>query len=170
MSENMPVTVEIWPVAADELGIWLVSGGDAWRTAPVPSDSGPHFEAQLELFGHGISRHAVTLMHSTSWRADGPRLILTYMVVIRADDLVRGMWRDALPVTAQAAEMVGPARVHAAAAAPEPSYWHVLMHGLRHLKFLTETDDTAQAALGEVWARHLAPFAPALAGMYRGAA
>ena len=35
MGELMTVTVEVWPVSADEAGIWLVSGGDAWRFGPV---------------------------------------------------------------------------------------------------------------------------------------
>jgi len=166
MAENMPVIGEAWPVAADEAGIWLVSGDRAWRTMPVPSDSGPHFEIELELFAHGIGRDTVTMMHSTSWRADGPLLIVTYMVVLRADDYVRSMWRDARPVTVAAADTVGPARPHAAADAPEPSEWHVLMHGLRHLNFLITTDATTRRALGGWWRRHLAALEPALAVMY----
>ena len=31
MMEPMTTRVEVWPVAADELGIWLISGDDAWR-------------------------------------------------------------------------------------------------------------------------------------------
>ena len=29
MLEKMGITVEVWPLAADEAGIWLISGGDA---------------------------------------------------------------------------------------------------------------------------------------------
>jgi hypothetical protein len=29
--EPMTVHVEVWPVAADEIGLWLVSGDDCWR-------------------------------------------------------------------------------------------------------------------------------------------
>jgi hypothetical protein len=166
MAENMPIVAEGWVVAADRVGLWLVSGGDAWRTAPVPSDSGPHAELELELSAHGIDLDRVALMHSTSWRADGPHLIVTYMVVVTPDDLVRGIWRDARPITAEAADEVGTPRTHAADEPPEPSDFHVLMHGLRHLKFLTENDGTAAAALGGLWREHLGPFGPALAGMY----
>ena len=167
MTENMPVIAEVWPVTADPLGIWLISGDDAWRTAPVPSDSGPHFELDLELFGRGL-RDRVTLMHSTSWRADGPHLIVTYMAVIAADDFVRGTWPGALPVTARLLDVVGRPPGHAATSAPEPRYIDVLTHGLRHLRFLLDYDATACAALGELWRRHLARLTPALAGMYSG--
>ena len=39
MSEPMGVRVELWMLAADGTGIWLVSGGDAWRTARIDADS-----------------------------------------------------------------------------------------------------------------------------------
>jgi hypothetical protein len=165
MAGDMTVLVEGWTVAADAAGIWLI-GGDALRTAHVPADSGPHFELELELSAYGISRDRVTLMHSTSWRADGPHLIVTYMVVVRPDGLVLDSWRYAVPVTARAADAVGRPRTHAADEPPEPSDFHVLMHGLRHLKYLLGHDATAAAALGEPWRRHLDQFEPALAQMY----
>jgi hypothetical protein len=166
MAENMPVIVEGWVVAADRAGLWLVSGDDAWRTAPVPSDSGPHFELELELGLHYIHDDQVLLMHSTSWRADEACLIVTYMVVVEPGDLVRAIWPDARPITVQAADEVGKPRTHAPDEPPEPSDWHVLMHGLRHLKYLLEHDATNAAALGGLWREHLEPFEPALAGMY----
>ena len=147
-------------------GLWLVSGDDAWRTAPVPSDSGPHFELEMELALHHIHDDQVLLMHSTSWRADGPCLIVTYMVVVDPGDLVRGIWPDARPITVQAADEVGMPQTHAPDEPPEPSDFHVLMHGLRHLKYLIEHDGTAAVALGGLWSEHLGPFEPALAGMY----
>jgi len=105
-------------------------------------------------------------MHSTSWRADGPCLIVTYMVVVDPGDLVRGIWPDARPITVQAADEVGMPQTHAPDEPPEPSDFHVLMHGLRHLKYLIEHDGTAAVALGGLWSEHLGPFEPALAGMY----
>jgi hypothetical protein len=166
MANDMPVIAEGWVVAADRVGLWLVSGSGAWRTAPVPSDSGPHFELEMELFGHGITRDQVALMHSTSWRADGPHLIVTYMVVVNADDLVRGIWRDAMPITVKAADRVGRPRTHAPADPPEPSDFHVLMHGLRHLRYLLDHSATEAAAMGGLWRQHLEPFEPAMAQMY----
>lgn len=165
MTENMTVIPEVWPVAADRVGIWLISGDDAWRTAAVPADSEPHFELELELFAHGL-RDQVALMHSTSWRVDGPHLIVTYMAVIRADDLVKGIWPGARPITAALADAVGKPPAHAPTEAPAPRYIDVLNHGLRHLRFLLDHDDSNSAALGDLWRRHLEPLKPALARMY----
>lgn len=165
MAENMAVIPEVWPVAADRLGIWLISGGGAWRTAPVASDSEPHFELELEMVARGV-RDRMVMMHSTSWRVDGPHLIVTYMAVMRADDLVPGIWPVSLPVTLAAAEKVGKPEPHAPTEAPAPSDFHVLMHGLRHLRFLMDTDAVNSAAMGELMRCHLEPLRPALAGLY----
>jgi hypothetical protein len=172
MTENKPHIAEIWPLAVDDLGIWLISGRDAWRTAPVPSGSGADFEAKLELFAYGIGRQHVPWMHSTSWRDELPRLIVTYAAWVRPAglDLVRGTWRNAMPLTAEAAAAVGPALPHAPAQPPEPTYWHVLMHALRHMKWLSDpaNDATSAATLASDarWARHLTPFQPELARMF----
>ena len=68
MMEPMTTRVEVWPVAADELGIWLISGDDAWRPdLPVMADNEPHFDVELELASHH-AKDSTTLLHSTSWR------------------------------------------------------------------------------------------------------
>ena len=93
MSEPMTVRPEIWPVAADTAGIWLVSGDDAWRPAlPVAADSEPHADVELELSRHGALEDAA-LLHSTSWRVDGPSIVLTYVTVIRCAGLVLDRYR-----------------------------------------------------------------------------
>jgi hypothetical protein len=172
MTEHKPHIAEIWPLAVDDLGIWLISGRDAWRTGPVPSGSGADFEAKLELFAYGISVGDLPWMHSTSWRDELPRMIVTYAAWVQApgSDLVRGAWRNAMPVTAEAAAAVGPAPPHHPAQPPEPTYWHVLMHGLRHMKYLSDpandVDSAAVLATDDRWARHLAPFEPELARMF----
>ena len=114
MTENMAVIPEVWPVAADRAGIWLISGMTPWYMAPVPADSEPHFEIELDLMARGI-RDRVALMHSTSWRVDYRLggLVATYMVVMEADDLVPGIWPGAVPVTLAAMEVVGKPLPHA---------------------------------------------------------
>lgn len=165
MTENMAVIPEVWPIAADRAGIWLISGDDAWRTAAVPADSEPHFELEMELRSHGI-RDQLAMMHSTSWRVDGPHLIVTYMAVVTADDLARGIWPNARPITEALANAVGKPPAHTPTEAPAPRYIDVLVHGLRHLRFLMDTDSSNAAAMGEQMRRHLEPLRPALAGMY----
>jgi hypothetical protein len=166
MAENMAVIPEVWAIAADRLGIWLVQDSP-WYAAPVPADSEAHFEIELELTARGI-RDRVALMHSTSWRTDYRLggMVVTYMVVVRADDLVRGIWAKAKPVTLAAMEMVGKPEPHAPDEAPSPSAFHVLMHGLRHLRFLMDTDPRSAEAMGELMRQHLEPLRPAIAAMY----
>ena len=165
MAENMPMIPEVWPVAADRVSIWLADG--PWYMAPVPADSEPHFEIELDLMARGI-RDRVTLLHSTSWRVDYRLggLVTTYMAVLQADDLVKGIWPDARPITLAAMEKVAKPIPHAPDEAPSPSHFHVLMHGLRHLRFLEMYDPANAVALGEQMRRHLEPLTPALAGMY----
>lgn len=165
MAENMPIIPEAWPVAADRLGIWLASGDDAWRTAAVASDSEPHFELELELTVRGV-RDRLMVMHSTSWRIDGPRMIVTYMAVLRAGDLVRGIWPGARPITAKLLDAVGKPPAHDPTEPPAPRYIDVLAHGLRHLRLLGEFDSSNRAAMGELMWQHLEPLRPALAGLY----
>jgi hypothetical protein len=168
MSEPMTVRVEIWPVAADDIGIWLISGNDAWRpTLPVMADSDPHAEVELALAEHGVLNDRVFL-HSTSWRADGPSTLLTYVAVLRRPGLVREHWADALPISPHIPQAVGKPPTHSPVDAPAPRYIDVLLHGLRHMVFLLgpNGDATAATALTEPWPTHLAPLEPALAGMY----
>lgn len=166
MAEPMTVRVEVWPVAADSAGIWLVSGDDAWRdTLPVAADSEPHAEAKLLIGGHGAGGDDV-LLHSTSWRPDGGSVVLTYVAVLRRPGLVLDNWPDARPVGCELATAVGKPPAHAAAGVPVPRYVDVLLHALRHLRMLRDTDAVARNALDATWQRHLDDLAPALAGMY----
>ena len=160
--EHMGVIVEVWPVAADQTGIWLLSGQDALRSDRIPSDSEPHWEVE-NLLGYG---EKAALLHSTSWRIDGPRIVLTHMAVIATADLVRADWPGAMPIAAELLPTVGNPAPHGAAEVPAPRYVDVLMHGLRHLRFLLDTDAGARGVLTGRWAQHLAAMEPALAGMY----
>ena len=162
--EHMGVIVEVWPVAADQAGIWLLSGQDAVRSARIPADSVPHWEVET-LLGYGAKTEAA-LLHSTSWRIDGPHIVLTYMAVIAAADLVRADWPGAMPIAAELLPTVGNPAPHGAAEVPAPRYVDVLMHGLRHLAFLRRTDSSAQEVLTGRWVQHLDAMEPAMAGMY----
>ena len=180
MPELMTVTVEVWPLAADEAGIWLLSDGDAWRYGPVWADSDVHWEVQKMLFEHDIDpdsalfvevpgfRPAADVIHSTSWRPDGPTIVLTYMAVVKAGGYVLETWPRAAPVTSALAKAAGNASPHGAAQVPVPDLLHTLLHGIRHLRWLAtdEGDAETAAALDANWRRHLAPLRPALARMF----
>jgi len=164
VSEHMGVTVEVWPVAADAAGIWLLSN-DAWRSARIDADSEPHSELEYILWNQR-AHEQTQFAHSTSWRVDGPHIVLTYIAVISVDELVRDTWPEAMPVSARLADAVGPAGAGPALSQPAPRHIDVLLHGIRHLRFLLDTDTTARQALTEPWPTHLARLEPALSGMY----
>ena len=178
MPELMTVTVEVWPVAADDAGIWLLSRPGAWQWGPVEATSDVHYEVELLLFHHGIDPgDAVFIsvpagtprtdaLHSTSWRPHGPTIVLTYMAVIAAGGYVRERWPSASPLTAALSAAVGKAPPHGAAEVPVPRLVDVPLHGLRHLRFLMDYDAEVSAALDENWRRHLAPLEPALFTMF----
>jgi len=167
MSEQpMTVTVEVWPVSADETGIWLLSPDGPWPSPPVMADSEPHLAVELELIQHTVSLIDVALLHSTSWRTEGTAVILTYVAVVRCPGLVRSTWPDARPVGWPLAEHVGRPPTHAPTEPPAPRYIDVLMHGLRHLRFLLDYDATSAEALNGTWRQHLETLEPALSTMY----
>ena len=56
MLEPMTVHVEVWPIAADEIGLWLVSGDDCWRAGPVMADDEPHSEVEYAISQHMFAR------------------------------------------------------------------------------------------------------------------
>ena len=180
MCDLKTVGIEVWAVAADREAIWL-DGLDAWRDGPLPADTTVHFETQRLLLDHGIDPRdtlfvripeaapPVDVIHSTSWRDEGPSVTLTYMAVVHTAGFVLDMWPDAAPVTlALPAETKRPAP-HRAAKAPEYiRASDVLLHGLRHLKFLISPwgDAEVAAVLDRNWRRHLHALKPALATMY----
>jgi len=166
MSEPMNVMVEVWPVAVDETGLWLLSGEDAWRDGPVAADGDVHYMVESLLWQHGIGRWGNVMLHSTSWRPDGPHVVLTYIAAVRLDGLAMEKVPDAAPITPELAEAVGKPPTHAPTEPPVPRYIDVLFHALRHIKYLYDHDVTNAAAMGPLWRRHLEPFAPALAGLY----
>jgi hypothetical protein len=181
MLEPMTVVAEVWPLAADEAGIWLISGEDGpWDSGIIMADSDMHWEVEMALLAHGIGRESVIALHQTSasepgaveasaWtscRPYGTSIIHTYMAAVRPGGFARETWPAARPLTVDLAQAVGQPRPHGAADPPVPRDVDVLIHGLRHLKNLIETDDDNAAALGELWRRHLEPFKPALAAMY----
>lgn len=166
----MVVEVEVWPLALStqpgEEGIWLLSGPGRWPSPPIAADSEPHVAAELELIQHQVDLRYLRELHSTSWRTEGTAMICTYLAVIDVEGYVLADWPDACPVTVEVADANGRPPTHGPLDPPTPRYWDVLLHGLRHLRFLLDHDATVAGALGERWARALGPLEPAIAKMY----
>lgn len=163
---DLRVRVEAWPVAADQEALWLLSGKGPWVSGNVPADGEPHAELDYVLSVHG-ALSSVRLVHSTSWRVEGPAVVLTYIAVVDCEpDFAVAQWRDAQPITAELVEAVGAPMAGPAVAPPVVRHIDVLLHALRHLRFLLDHDAAARDVLGDHWRRHLTAFEPALAGMY----
>jgi hypothetical protein len=167
MSNPKPTFLEVWPVAADAARIWLLSGSEPWYSSlPVMSDGDENAEARYTLWANGALDKPL-LLHGTSWRPKDQRLLLTYVAVIDVHGLVLDAWHNAQPVSLELAEAVGPTLPYHPADAPTPRDIDVLLHAIRHLRFLLDNDTGCAAALDEHWRTHLSRLRPALAGMYR---
>jgi hypothetical protein len=167
MSEPKPTFLEVWPLAADATRIWLLSGSEPWYSSlPVMSDEDENAEARGTLWANGALDPPL-LLHSTSWRPNGQKLLLTYVAVIDVRGLVLDAWPHSQPVSLELAEAVGPTLPYHPADAPTPRDIDVLLHAIRHLRFLLDNDTGCAAALDKHWRPHLSRLAPALAGMYR---
>lgn len=164
MCDLRTLSVEVWPVAADEVGIWLLSGADGLRFGPIPAHQDLHSAACDLLVRHCLPSPA--LLHGTSWREDGTTTMHCHIAVIAIDGLVRERYGEAEPVSRLAPMLAGPPFPVHADERPRPRYLDVLMHGIRHLRFLLTTDAAARKALAPPWPQHLAPFSAVLAGMY----
>lgn len=161
----MSVREEVWALGASDDGIYLLNGhGDAWRTRPIPANVDPFWPVNRILRTHGALGSAL-ITHSTSWRAEGESIMLTFASVIDCPDIA-GHWPAARPVTPLLLEVVGPPIAHAATEPPTPRYIDVLFHALRHLRFLRDESAEESAKFSPAWKHHLDIFRPALAGMY----
>jgi hypothetical protein len=170
MSEPMQVWVEVWPVAADKQGIWLCSGSSgAWReTGPVYADHTPSSDAELLAAHHGA--RDVALFHSTSWREEPPRTVVTFVAVLKlaSGSLVLDAWPAAAPIDpAGLTAVAGPAASWSGSDSPPPRDLDVVLHAVRHLAFLNIYDPPLAAVFPDHWREHLSDVAPALAGLYR---
>lgn len=169
MLEPMTVWVEVWPVAADEAGLWLLGEDGPWLDGPVMADSSEHFLVEMMLREHGISPNGLLWLHSTSWHPDGPRHVDTYLAVVDlAGSPACEMFPHAAPITPDLYDHpeVGKPPTHGATEEPVPRELDVLFHALGHLKDQMRKNATTRAAVGDLWRVRLEPFEETLAGMY----
>ncbi len=123
-------------------------GPDPWYIE-VGSDDDP-----VEVVSR-LSRNLMgepLLVHSTSWRRARASVILSFVVVNRAN---------------QAAELrgipIGRAALARSGATTAPvaiGFGQVLEHGLRHLAWLVNDDATVRSVLGLEWKQVLAGYSP----------
>jgi hypothetical protein len=91
------------------------------------------------------------MVHSTSWRVEGKRIVLTFLVIIEAPAELPAGCREE-PITrselARGRPLGPPAEVHLS---------QVVEHGLRHLAWLTSDDEAVRNALPD-WGEALSEY------------
>jgi hypothetical protein len=158
---------EVWPFAADETGIWLLSGEGPWPTPPIHVGTSAPVECEWELTQHGAA--AVVGPHQCSTREDWATATLTHYAVIACAGAVRTEWPRAKPVPPKLVQAVGKPPTHAANATPEEiRLVDVLHHTLRAIAFELSPWGNAELAdkLDGHWRRHLTAWEPELYRLY----
>jgi hypothetical protein len=93
------------------------------------------------------------LVHSTSWRFDGGRVVLTYVVAVEPPDELNENLADEPVARAELA------RGDAMAPPPEIGVAQVLEHAFRHLAWLVKDDAAVRGALPD-WTAFLDRYEP----------
>lgn len=135
----------------DEEAAWLKPvHAEALRVGlPVSAKPG---EVVLETLGwYGLAPRVV---HSTSWRHEDGRVVLTYMAVIEPPPSLEPDTLSPVPV-----ERTGLARGETTAPPSDIGVTAVLEHALRHLAWLVKDDPAIAAALPD-WVPLLDPYEP----------
>jgi hypothetical protein len=108
-----------------------------------------------DIVAHTTRRYGLAplLVHSTSWRLEAPRVVLTYVVVVERP---RELNENLADETVSRADL---ARGDALAPPPEIGVSQVLEHAFRHLSWLVKDDVAVRAALPD-WVAFLATYEP----------
>ena len=145
-------TLEILPVGLRDGGLfWLKPVHAESLRVGLPRTAKPGDIVLDVLAWYPLTPHVA---HSTSWRYEEGRVILTYVAVVTPPDALPPDTLVALPVAH--AEL---ARGEALAPPLSIGVTQVIEHALRHLSWLVRDDPAIAAALHE-WAAVLASYQP----------
>jgi hypothetical protein len=145
-------TLEVLPVGLGEGGLFWMKPVHAESLRVGLAPSAKPADTVLDVLKWYPLEPLV--VHSTSWRHEEGRVILTYIAVIVAPATLPADSLVALPV--QRAEL---ARGEAMAAPKSIGIEAVLEHALRHLSWLVRDDPAVSKALAD-WSGVLAVFQP----------
>jgi len=142
---------EILPVYLGDGGPWLLTpdAGDSWLVDAPPA----RLPAEIVASALADAGCATQIVHSTSWRFAGDRLVLTYLAIMPAAQPVAGF--AAAPV--QRAEL---ARGSAKGAPKSINLDQVVEHGLRHLSWLSRDDPVIKEELNAAWLEVVSGYQP----------
>jgi class 3 adenylate cyclase/CRP-like cAMP-binding protein/tetratricopeptide (TPR) repeat protein len=145
-------TVEILPVFLRDGAVWHLRPHDAgsWLV-PGSASTHPGAAAVTALEAAGLSARAV---HSTSWRHEKGRLVLTYLAVLEDPG------EPPTGLRAEPARRASLARGSAVEPPPAIGVDAVVEHALRHLAWLLADDPAVRQVLGPEWSAALADYQP----------
>ena len=145
---NVAWSKELVSQSLEALFVYLAEDG-AHRLSPIhaatlrlgwPPEQQPGDIVALSAKRYGL---APMLVHSTSWRLDEGRLILTYVVAVEPPAALNENLLDEPVARADLA------RGDAMTPPPEIGVSQVLEHAFRHLAWLVKDDDAVRGALPE---------------------
>jgi hypothetical protein len=144
--------IEILPVYLKDREIWWLRP-PAEASLQVGDDGSAHpGEAVASaLAGHGLHPLAI---HSTSWRFERGRLVVTYLAVLNVSD------PPAEQLQATEVRRSDLARGSAFEPPPTIEMDHVVEHALRHLALLSKDDPAIRSLLPSEWFRALEAYEP----------
>jgi hypothetical protein len=123
--------------------------------APTLRVGWPPDQQPGDIVAHAARRYGLAplLVHSTSWRLEAGRVILTYVVAVERPQELNENLADERVMRADLA------RGGAMAPPPEIGVSQVLEHAFRHLSWLVKDDDAVHAALPD-WVAFLDTYEP----------
>lgn len=149
--ESLPA-YEILPVylSGDE-GPWLLTpaGGGSWLVDAPPA----RLPADIVAGALDVAGMSAEIVHSTSWRFQDGRLVLTYLAIMPGSPEIAAF--SAAPV--RRADL---ARGSAKGAPKSINLDQVVEHGLRHLSWLSRDDPVIKAELSPAWLEVVAGYQP----------
>jgi hypothetical protein len=154
--EPAPWEVE-GPVRGEIFLVWLngdrleLTGPDGPVPWIVQLDDVEHPVSAAQRIVNGLVGEP-HLVHSTSWRREGPAELLSFVAVISPEQ-ARGMATESIRRSQLA-------RSEATSAPSAIAHAQVLEHGLRHLAWLAEDDEVVASRLSPGWREALADYVP----------
>ena len=146
------VFLEVFPVyLSGGKPFVLVPGGEESWQFPMLNSGPAHDLVRNRLLAYSLEPE---IIHSTSWRQDRQKLIITYLVVIR-DPAKTSEGFETFPV-------VKSGIVRGGATSPPRNIptQAVINHAFQHLAWLLQTDPVVRETLAEDWEKVLQTFQP----------
>jgi hypothetical protein len=148
--DHLPPLAEIIPLSVRGSRLFLLSP-DQSGSWLVPCTGGAHPEHSVARVLVDAGLHA-RVVHSTSWRHEKGRLVLTYVACLDEEPMTHS------PLAAREVCRQSMARGTPTSAPERITFGQVVEHGLHHLAWLVGHDRAVRNSLTGAWIRALSPY------------